>query len=242
MPPATRGAITKFSQSARLRVFKAFSKIDWSKAGRIKFISLTYPDSVILRDYKRRNTDRYLFMRYLEKYLHKELSTLWRIEWKGRQSGSLLGCVVPHIHLIVPNCCYIDKQVIRDIWSRILHVTGALCTDIREVKTLKQLLCYVSKYIAKKNEDTTLDIASYLNSTGRMWGITRKNLLPMHPTMVSQELSPSAVNFIREFACKVWPNYDVEKGGSFTLLGDEALNLGEILSARGLVKLSKRIL
>ena len=78
-PPTRAGtAITHLSRASRLRCLKILATIDWQTIGSSLFVTLTYPDELALPDREKRNRQRYLWHRDLERYLGQEIPCLWR--------------------------------------------------------------------------------------------------------------------------------------------------------------------
>jgi hypothetical protein len=218
-PGGARGRVCDFTSAARMRMMRFVAKIDWLSIGKSLFITLTYPDQVEEPSAKTRNNNRYLFQRYLEKHLKAKVPTLWRVEWKPRQSGRNKGKIYPHIHLLVGGVQFVPHRAVRKWWRTIVHVNGPLCTDVQLVDGDGAAQAYICKYASKK---ASLDIVAYLNNlgiAGRHWGITRKHLFTMCPVRVLQKISDEQAEELRGLAACQFPNYDPLLGGGFTFLG-----------------------
>ena len=85
--PGKRKSIGVFTRQARFRMLKMVASVEWQSIGNSLFITLTYPDEVAHVDHKKRNRERYLFLRYIENYLGKEVAALWRVEYVPHQNG-----------------------------------------------------------------------------------------------------------------------------------------------------------
>jgi len=185
------------------------------------FITLTYPDECAVRTLRERTTDKYLFLRYMEKHLGARLHGLWRVEWKPRKSGDNIGVLAPHYHFMVFNVPFVAKETLRSWWREILDVEGPLSTDVRKIENWKMASCYIGKYVAK---ESTLDITAYRNNPymrGRHWGHTRKELLPLANVSTSTQLTEAQAAAARSYAARKFTHYDEERGGGFTLFGQE---------------------
>jgi hypothetical protein len=226
---AVRGTIKGFSRAARLRMLKFVAKVDWQKIPAGLFITLTYPDEQRERDRQRRNTDRYLFHRYVETYLKKEVPCIWRIEWKERLSGINRGKLVPHYHLLLLGASYIHWATIRKWWRTILDCVGPLATDVRKVEQGEMASLYVSKYTAKMPDQPSLDNAAYLNNQGRHYGIHRCKKIPLHDRVSIPRLSPVLIDLCKSIGEGKLPHYDVRYDSSFTLLGNFAREMGDVI-------------
>jgi len=237
--PGRRRTVSGFSPAARLRMLRTVATVQWERVKASLFITLTYPDSVCRRTSDERNRDRYQFLRSMERYLGKEVGALWRIEWQKRKSGALKGTTVPHVHLIVFGIGYIPYQKIREWWRAVLHVDGALATDVQKIKGGKMVARYVSKYCAKLPEERSLDNASYVNTHGRHWGIHRKDKIPFSERWVIPCLTKQDIQLAENAGCQVFRYFTREAGQGFSLLGDLAEKVGEELFLRMIDKESK---
>jgi hypothetical protein len=230
--PAKRGMIGGFTRAARLRMIRTLCRINWDVVGKMLFVTLTYPDSHVDRSAYERSMDRSWFMRSVEKYLEKKVGALWRLEWKPRKSGSRTGDIACHVHLVLFGVAYLPHAVVNSLWSNALGVSTYLRTDVRRVRGAKAAARYVSKYAAKAADDHSLVNSSYLNATGRHWGILRKELIPWHARHVIPCLDKSDVRLAEGYAASVFAYFMREHGQSFSLFGGKADALGQILFAR----------
>jgi len=216
-----RGVVTNFTKGARLRMLKTIAKIDWGRVPFGVFITLTYPDTRWETDYDNRTIQRSRFIRDLEKYLDREISVLWRTEWKKRQSGERKGEYAPHLHLMCLGTRFVCSKWVRTAWRSILSVTGALATDVRGVSGAEGCGKYLAKYISKSS---SLDNAAYLNRPwmrGRHWGLTRPSLVPWadveHDREISEDEYFSAMQAHLEMA--TWQGAKSQE--SITVLGEQ---------------------
>jgi len=219
-PIERRGDVGAFSKQSRKRVMRLAAKIDWEALRNSLFISLTYPDQCLPNDKDQRNRHRYLFFRYAEKLLSKEVPILWRIEWEDRKSGPNTGLFCPHLHLIACGCRFLSWRRIRRWWGTIVHVNGPLATDVQKIYDSTHAQMYISKYIAK---ECSLDRVPYLNkgkSLGRHWGMHRKEQCKWCPIRVMRRISDEQADEIRLMAALQFPGYDPLLGGGFTFLGN----------------------
>lgn len=216
---AKRSTVSRFSRAARLRMLKFVAGMDWSRIRHGVFITLTYPDACLPNTKEQRNKDRYLFHRYMENYLNKKVSLMWRIEWEMRKSGDNRYSLLPHFHLIAPGVRYIPHDEVRRWWRVITRKDGALATDIRALADERRHGIYVAKYTAKMPETSSLDNASYLNISGRHYGYVRKSEIPVHEQIKFLDLTADTVSALRAMVQSVRPMYDPRFDAGFTLLG-----------------------
>jgi hypothetical protein len=229
-----RGSIGGFSNASRLRMLKTIAIIDWSKVGPSLLITLTYPGELGKRRYSERVKDLYLFHRYMEKHLGKEVALLWRTEWKVRKSGQQKGQLLPHVHLVVFDVRWIPWQAVRGWWRTILGHEGPLATDVGRAGDGDTAARYAAKYAAKPAEEGSLDSAAYLNnSIGRAWGVKRRRLIPFCDKD-SFRLGEKLARQLRQLAATIFEGYDVERGEGFTLFGDIAVMVGKDLMKKGI--------
>lgn len=216
-----RGKVGMLSRESRMRLLRFINQIDWPANGAAVFVTLTYPDEIDHRDYYHRAKDRYLFLRHMEKHLHREIPVIWRLEWMPRKSGARLGQLMPHYHLLVLGQDWLVPRMVRRWWAAAIgHKGGPLATDVKRVTGTDGACRYLAKYVSKC---TPLDIAAYHNSGikfGRHWGVTRKPKIVMRPVECCREISGADLEAMQAFAVESWPNYRPSSSGGFTLLGE----------------------
>lgn len=238
--PQSRSVIRGFTPSSRLRLLKFIAKVDWSTQKFGLLITLTYPDKVAMRTRKERNRDKYLFLRYMEKFLGKKVYGVWRVEWKERKTGSIRGVVVPHFHFLLVGVRYISHKEINLWWRKILKVKGPLCTDVKQAKNGELAGVYIAKYLSKPSESHCLDNPSYLNSNGRHYGYVRKKLIPMCPVIQFPNLTEEEIAFLIRQGKDILPHLRGLAPQSFSLLGDKAIETAEILCMKGIDRIGRK--
>lgn len=172
---ARRGVCVGFGKRPRRRMMQALAKIRNVVGGH--FLTLTFPDAVWLQFSA---DDQGGMAHYAKEKLHaleKRLTArfpavggIWRMEFKDRKSGDLLGCVVPHFHILafgIENCHLALLQAwLSDVWFDVVgsgdekHLKAG--TNCRELSSRRHAAAYVSKYVGKEEQD---DYAA-----GRRWG------------------------------------------------------------------------
>jgi len=227
-----RQMIKGFTKGARLRMLRMIASINWGNVRSGVFITLTYPDSHAVRTLRERATDKYLFLRYMEKYLGKKIGVIWRLEWEVRKSGSRKGELIAHWHLIVFGVRYIPKEVVRSFWRCVLRADGPVVTWIDGIASGKKLARYVGKYCSKLPEASVLDDTTYLNTLGRHWGINRRELVPWFPRFLIPFLTEHDVNLAENLACMTFKFFTRGAQQGFQIFGANALKVGEILFER----------
>jgi len=224
-----RGQIKGFTKGARLRMLRMIASINWGSVKHGVFITLTYPDEHADRSMGERNTDKYLFMRYIEKHLGKKVGVIWRLEWEPRKSGKRLGQLTAHWHLIVFGIKFIPKDVVRSFWQCVLRADGPVVTWIDGITTGKKLARYVGKYCSKLPEADVLDNSTYLNSQGRHWGVMRRELVPFADRVVIPCLTDKELHLVENLACMTFRYFCREAQQGFSVFGENAKKVGEIL-------------
>ncbi len=131
---------------------------------KVAFVTLTLskPQGDITDQYLK----RYLlngFLKELKRKAGKAVQYIWRAE--KQQNGNL------HFHLIID--CFFDKDELRGIWNNLQRVHGFLepgetapSTEIKGIKSRKQLAVYISKYVSKE-ADNAKPVG------GRLWQCSR---------------------------------------------------------------------
>ena len=223
--PGKRKQVSEFTKSARLRMLKSVAKVDWSRVGRSLFITLTYPDDKCDRRPCDRNRDKYLFTRSMENYLGRKVGVLWRIEWVPRKSGSRIGSMECHVHLIVFDCRFLPIENVRCWWRSALRAVGPIVVWIDKIEGGRDVGKYIAKYCGKISEgNRSLVYASYLN-TGRHWGIQRRGLIPWCERTVTRLTEKRHIRLAENAACMTFPYFtrDVQQG--FSLFGKNAVKV-----------------
>lgn len=227
--PGRRGQIKGFTRAARLRMLRTIACINWDQCGKSVFITLTYPDEYANRTMKERARDRYLFMRHMENHLGRKVGGLWRVEWQPRKSGVKVGTLVPHVHVVLFNCRFISKEVVNDGWRRALSAEGRLITWIDGISSAAKTARYIAKYCAKPVETSVLDNASYLNSTGRHWGMLRRELIPWADRWVCRLVRERDLEVCENAAAMTFPYFNKGVRQGFSLFGPVAKKVIEFI-------------
>jgi hypothetical protein len=229
-----RGTIGGFSSAARLRMIKEIAVIDWASTGKCLFITFTYPDELGIRTYQERTRDRTLVLRRIEKYLGRQVATLWRLEWKERKSGALVGQVMPHLHMLVFGVEYLPWEDIRDWWRATLQHVGPLHTYVQACTDGKLAAKYAAKYAAK-DASSSLVNAAYLDGVlGRAWGLTRAKLIPRAALTIYRDLPPAVERALRVLGSEMRHHHAPECQGSYCVIGDAVGGLVKIILASAL--------
>jgi hypothetical protein len=217
-----RGQIGGFSSAARLRMIKEIAVIDWTQTGRCLFLTLTYPDSLGLRTYKERTKDRTLVTRRIERYLGREIATLWRLEWKARKSGERTGSMMPHLHMLLFGVEYIPWDDIRMWWRQVLGYDGQLHTYVQRIKNGEHAAKYAAKYAAKDGSSSLVNAAYLDGLLGRAWGVTRAKLIPRAALTTYRNLPRAVERALRVLGSEMRHHNAPESQGSYCVIGDAA--------------------
>lgn len=160
--------ITGFSRKSKLRMMKKTNRVDHENKSDPFFLTLTYPDRypVNREEYK---SDLDTFLKRLKR-AGGDLEYLWRLEAQKRGA--------PHYHILVYfkrdiKLPLLRKWVSRN-WYEVVqrnwkvkdekHLKAG--TNCKRIKDYRQVIYYVSKYMAKEDEEK-------LKNQGRYWGASR---------------------------------------------------------------------
>jgi len=224
-PKKKRGKIYGFSAKTRMRMLRESAKIDWNGIGQSSFVTLTYPDWCVEEHYKQRTVHRFVFHRYLEKYFGCYVPTIWRVEWKPRQSGMYEGLLMPHIHYVIIGLPALPKETIRSLWQRTLSYDEYVDVDSKDIYGAEGAAKYISKYVSKPD---ALGIVPYVNKRvqpGKAWSINRSSSIKRHPITVCRMLTDDEVAEVQQLAVLKMPNYDPTRDGGFTLFGEDTAKI-----------------
>jgi hypothetical protein len=171
-PTAKRGKVTGFSRKSRKRVLDLFARMDFD-ATRVTFLTLTFRNHISFSDAWQ--VMRRFLMRLTRK--HPGCACVWKKELQQR--GTI------HYHMIAFGMPYYPQDALQRVWTDCTNEDLSI-VDVRLVRSAKQLISYVGKYVAKVqmyDAATSLDIQPYLHadgsdSTGRWWGIHNRDALP----------------------------------------------------------------
>ena len=90
---------------------------------------------------------------------------LWVMEFQKRGA--------PHFHILVDK--HIPHQDVAAMWYKIVssgdekHLKAG--TRVSRIKNVKQVICYISKYLGKKNYQKV--VPEGFENVGRFWGMSR---------------------------------------------------------------------
>lgn len=228
---AKRGKVCGFSEGSRRRMLEFMSRFD---ENRVVMMTLTYGQAFPSCDEAKRHL--FLFLKRLRR-LAPKASAVWRMEFQERGA--------PHFHLVLfsmgrPGQWVVNKKKVQSVWGDVITtkywdhsgvITREPFTRIESLRSIKQVIGYVSKYMAKVSTsgyvpllnpvDTGVD--SPLRSettprepawTGRVWGTWGRALMPFASTVIVNVIYGKW--FERVFNClKFTDRYSKRETGSF---------------------------
>jgi hypothetical protein len=172
-----REKISDFTWETRMRIIQTMGKLDkyWLPVYWVG----TFPDEY----YKYRFTGERsveILKNFRERFRRKypQRGCIWRREHERRKSGQHIGAFFPHYNFLVWGIGQDEFTV----WaSRAWYeAAGGLSPDhlkaswrAQTVKNWRQMMYYLSKYVAKKNKDYFAD-----TGWGAWWGIFNRAYLP----------------------------------------------------------------
>jgi hypothetical protein len=227
-----RREVNGFTPSARLRMMRTVSQIEWGWCMQSLFITLTYPDKYLRATSHERNQDRHWFLRSMENYLGKKVGALWRLEWVPRKSGEKKGQWEAHVHLIVFGVKWFPMEVCNSAWRVALGAVGYVRTEVKGIRGGRDVAKYVSKYVSKKAENGSLVNSTYLNAPGRHWGIHRRDLIPFGNRIVMAQLTQEEIRLAENAACCTFRFFTRGADQGFALFGVNGKKIGEEILLR----------
>lgn len=187
-----RGKIQVFSKASRKRLLRLVARFDF-RAVDVKFITLTYgqvyPNAQTAKQHLRALLERF-------RRAHPQASLIWRLEYQQRGA--------PHFHLLAFNLPFIAKEYLAKVWADIIGDTywdysqewspKPPFTRIEAVRSGRQAVSYVSKYVAKVGDGSGFNSSTYPHGhSGRWWGVHNRDKLPYAPKVeIIRVLSSSA--------------------------------------------------
>jgi len=211
-------------------MFKTIASLDWKRAGKGVFVTLTFPDEVWPKTKDERLRAMAEWFRKMERFLGKKVGAIWRVEWEERLTGTNKGKFLPHFHLIIFSVGYIPYRYVNLCWKESLRHEGYVRTEIKRLGNEKKTGYYVSKYCAKVPPLSSLVSVAYSRIDGKHWGYYRIKLLPRSPKRYFSDLSLATVEKLRNTAVSCLPWYDKETDAGFCIMGE----FGRKLSAKAL--------
>ena len=197
-PTKKKGAQTTFSPASRLRLISLMCQIIYEKIRPGLFITLTYPPGSRPRGKHDTNEDRRRFWEYWENDLGRETMGMWRMEWEDRKSGSEIGVVYPHFHLLVFAEEFWHHKRVNLLWRWATGEEGYVRTEVKRMASEKQCGWYVAKYIGKLSSSLVINLNLGRAWSGRQWGCHRRQSFPMYPVL--DTLLPSST-FLDSLYC-----------------------------------------
>jgi len=227
-----RKEISGFSPASRLRLFKVVNRLEWQRAGKCTFATVTFPDSLGRPEPKEITLARSLLHRGWERACGRKVAGLWRVEWEVRKSGRFLGQFMPHVHTIYFNVPFVPQKQFQEIWQSSLRTNVKVRVDLRKIKNVRMMLYYVSKYVAKIDGSSSLVIPSYLSKYlgGRKWGYYRRELMPYAPKFETRMAPCALVDKIRKIATEAYANTPALPDQGFTVFGPAAEQIKRLVA------------
>lgn len=227
--PKKRKEVNGLSQAARFRLLKLVASVDWDDAGHCYFLTLTYPDHYLDLHPRQISIHRWMFQRLLENFAGKQISVLWRVEWKPRKSGKWVGQPMPHLHMITFRERYLTETHVASWWGKAIGWENYLDVTCEYMKTPKQVGLYVAKYVGKLSP--ILGNASYLSKIppGRQWGKHRGSAFPLAEIRAARFRESTITDWCRQKSLEGRPALNDYGNESFTLLGPMGRVIGETI-------------
>jgi len=184
-----RGKVKSFSRGSRRRLQRLMATIERDKLPI--FVTLTYPDEFP----GSAQTWAVHLERFRSRLKRKGWGCIWRREFQTRKSGTNVGKVAPHYHLLVWGASYKElKTYLARAWweccDRICPEHLAAGTRVEVIRTWGGVAGYVSKYMAKTEVLPGLD---GVESLGRFWGVINRDAIPWAECIV-MTLTDKVVN------------------------------------------------
>jgi hypothetical protein len=177
-PMTPRGTITGFSSGSRRRMIQRIASLESLPE---LWLDLTFPDEAFPEssDYRSIATYTYDRLRTFAQSIcrrYPECWLYWRREWVPRRSGSAVGALRPHFHVLCRGLPAGAVPSVMSAWVDALALAPAVRSKAlavalspeswRRIENHKMAACYASKYLAKIDK---YDIPES-DSLGRMWG------------------------------------------------------------------------
>lgn len=152
---AKRGVVRGMSKRSARRLRRMLSFVEYTRD--MSFLTLTYRDAVDMQKVKH---DLNVLFQRIKRYFPRAWG-IWKLERQKRGAW--------HIHILLVNMPFWAWQNIVDVWSAVSQQDASRATNIKHVRSLRELRAYLSKYIAKPADAEE-------EATGRMWGIFNRKV------------------------------------------------------------------
>ncbi len=168
-----RGVIRAFSRASRRRLMRFMARLKVRKI-RATFITLTFKEIVTHAEAKR------AFKQFSQRVRRAfpMASIVWRLEYQPKR-GAI------HFHLLCFRLPFWPQKELQASWQECTGEPLSIA-DVRLVHGARSVMAYVSKYIAKIDDQptTSLDDGSYQHegrepALSRFWGWVNKECLPL---------------------------------------------------------------
>lgn len=218
-----RGSVQTFSVGSRMRLLRKFARLRVIEGdgyrSKVTFITLTAREHLHPRVIKK--FAQSLFKRVSRKY--PSLSVVWRLEFQKRGA--------PHLHCVCFNAPWIDRMWLVAAWGELVGQVNPV-VDIRRVKSSRQLISYVSKYVAKVGDSSLLDIGTKNagpygrwegmdSGVGRIWGVWNAKSLPFDDLVTALVPLDGSWWMIRGYCRKFYEHISDDEMSGFTVFTDD---------------------
>jgi len=206
-----------------MRLLRKFARLEVIEGGgyrsKVTFLTLTTRRHLHPRVIKK--FAQLMFKRVSRKY--PSLSVVWRLEFQKRGA--------PHLHCVCFNAPWIDRAWLVASWGELVGQVNPV-VDIRRVRNSRQLISYVSKYVAKVGNSSLLDIGTknaddfgrwegMAPGVGRVWGVWNAAALPFARLETALVPLDGSWWLIRGYCQKFYEHISDSELSGFTVFTDD---------------------
>jgi len=176
-PRGTRGKVTEFSAKSRKRMLEKMARLCRQQIHQSRFkplfVTLTYPSTYPTA--KRAKEHLRAFLKRLKR-AYGRVGAIWRLEFQERGA--------PHFHLLLFGLPFPKPTTLQAMWCEVTDTTATNSLDVEVLRSLNGVMYYVSKYMAKPDDDGETDteaqdaggdaplgLSVCHNCPGRFWGV-----------------------------------------------------------------------
>ncbi len=169
-----RSRVTEFSRKSRKRLLDMLNAVDKDRTPKPLFLTLTYSDKCAWYDPENWQKNLKAFRKRLVRRWGK-FPVVWKMEFKERKSGTNVGDLVPHFHLLAFADLPLDelRQWLSVAWFEVVgsgdpeHLAAG--TSAEQVKSWNGVHAYAAKYMGKLEK-----LLRHEEGCGRIWGVWDK--------------------------------------------------------------------
>lgn len=160
-----RGKVCGFSRASRKRLLDRLNTVPVDLLSSALFVTLTFPN-----EYPEIADSKRMLRAFIKRLRRRwpQCSGVWRMERVPRMSGSHVGELAPHYHILLFNVPWLSTEWLARSWYQCVgsgderHLRAG--TSVQRVRSRRGAVTYAAKYMCKEEIDSE-------EWTGRLWSV-----------------------------------------------------------------------